>query len=103
MDFNMPRLNGIAATQAIHSRLPHIKIIGLSMYDEAEQKKAMLDAGASAYVTKCGEFDKLVHIIPLICKSRPAGRPIIDISADSQNTGIRSQTASASDQPWIAS
>ena len=63
MDFSMPEMNGVDATKIIHSELPGIKIVGLSMYGEADRAKAMLDVGASAYVTKSGEFDKLVKTI----------------------------------------
>lgn len=65
MDFSMPKMNGVEATRVIHSELPDIKIVGLSMYEESDRAKAMLDVGASAYVTKSGEFETLVKTIRL--------------------------------------
>ena len=52
MDISMPRMNGIDATRVIHARHPDIRIIGLSLYQEEERAKAMLDSGAVLYLTK---------------------------------------------------
>jgi CheY-like chemotaxis protein len=52
LDINMPFMNGIAAARAIKSRLPHVKIIGLSIHDDESTMQAMVEAGACAYVTK---------------------------------------------------
>lgn len=63
MDFSMPKMNGVEATKAIHAELPDTKIIGLSMYNEADIAKAMLEVGATAYVNKSDEFSNLVKTI----------------------------------------
>jgi PAS domain S-box-containing protein len=63
MDFSMPRMDGVEATRRIHGELPHIRVVGLSMYEEADRARAMLDAGASAYVTKSAELDELLRAI----------------------------------------
>lgn len=68
MDFSMPRMNGLEATRAIHAELPEIGVIGLSMYDEADRAKAMMDVGAAAYVTKSGEFAKLVETVRTVAQ-----------------------------------
>ena len=52
MDINMPVMNGLEATRIIHSKFPHIRIVGLSMYDEKDLAAAMIAAGASAYQSK---------------------------------------------------
>ena len=52
MDISMPRMNGLDATRVIHQRHPDIRIIGLSLYQEEERAKEMLDAGAVFYLTK---------------------------------------------------
>ena len=52
MDINMPKMNGLEATRIIHSEFPHIRIIGLSMYDADEHAAEMFRAGASAYRSK---------------------------------------------------
>ncbi len=63
MDYGMPRMNGLDATRIIHADYPQIRIIGLSMYSEADQAAAMLEAGASAYATKSGQSDALLAAI----------------------------------------
>jgi PAS domain S-box-containing protein len=63
MDISMPKMNGLEATRIIHAEFPHIRIIGLSMYDEDDQAKAMLDAGASAYRSKSGNTNRLLAAI----------------------------------------
>ena len=52
MDISMPRMNGLDATRIIHQEHPDIRIIGLSLYPEAERAKAMLDSGAVYYLSK---------------------------------------------------
>ena len=54
MDINMPEMNGIEATRAIHAAFPAMRVIGLSMFDRGDQQAAMQAAGAVAYVSKSG-------------------------------------------------
>jgi len=63
MDISMPRMNGIEATRIIHSELPNIRIIGLSMFDAADQAAAILQAGATKYLKKSGNKRELVNAI----------------------------------------
>ncbi len=63
MDFSMPRMDGVEATRTIHGELPEIRIIGLSMYEEADRASAMRHAGAVAYLTKSGKPDVLLAAI----------------------------------------
>ncbi|RJQ77494.1 MAG: response regulator [Desulfobacteraceae bacterium] len=63
MDINMPVMNGVDATRIIHSELPDIRIIGLSMYEAADQAGAMKQAGAAAYLSKSSSSDILLAAI----------------------------------------
>ena len=63
MDVSMPKLNGIEATRIIHSELPQIRIIGLSMYDDSDAARSMLDAGAVAFLPKSGHSEDLLAAI----------------------------------------
>jgi signal transduction histidine kinase/CheY-like chemotaxis protein/PAS domain-containing protein len=63
MDISMPKMDGLEATRIIHSEFPHIRIIGLSMYDEVERAATMIDAGALAYLSKSGNMDRLLAAI----------------------------------------
>jgi DNA-binding NarL/FixJ family response regulator len=63
MDVTMPRLGGFEATRFIRAELPHTRIIGLSMHDEADMAAAMLEAGAEAYLNKAGPAEDLIEAI----------------------------------------
>lgn len=63
LDVTMPRMNGIQAARAIRTKLPEVRIIGLSMHDQEEMAKAMRSAGAAAYLSKGGPLDDLLEAI----------------------------------------
>jgi DNA-binding NarL/FixJ family response regulator len=63
MDINMPVMNGIEATRAIHARCPGVCVICLSMHDRGEQARPMIEAGAAAYVSKAEAPDVLLTAI----------------------------------------
>jgi DNA-binding NarL/FixJ family response regulator len=52
MDVEMPEINGIELTQFIKSKYPHIKIIMLTVFDNAEAIFDAVKAGASGYLLK---------------------------------------------------
>jgi PAS domain S-box-containing protein len=52
MDVNMPRCDGITATQRIKQEFPHIRVIALSMHNSSDMMERMKQAGASQYLTK---------------------------------------------------
>ncbi len=57
MDLSMPVMNGLAATRTIISEFPDIRVIGLSMYEDAAEGQLMRKAGASAFVSKASQGD----------------------------------------------
>ena len=63
MDVSMPRLNGVEATRRIMQEFSNIRVIGLSMHEEADMAAAMREAGACAYLTKDGPPDVLIETI----------------------------------------
>jgi DNA-binding NarL/FixJ family response regulator len=63
MDVTMPGLDGFEATAQISRAYPDIRIIGLSMHNDADTRQKMLNAGASAYLTKTGSPDALIGTI----------------------------------------
>jgi len=52
MDISMPDLNGVEATAAIRSEVPHTKIIGLSMHSGKNIIDKMFSSGASGYILR---------------------------------------------------
>jgi CheY-like chemotaxis protein len=63
MDVSMPRLNGIEATRRIAEALPGARIIALSMHEGRDMARAMLAAGACAYLSKGDGADKVIAAI----------------------------------------
>ena len=51
-DIRMPIMDGIQATKLIKTKFPHIKVLALTMFDQPQAIKQMLDAGASGYLLK---------------------------------------------------
>jgi signal transduction histidine kinase/ActR/RegA family two-component response regulator len=60
MDVSMPLMKGDEATRQIKTYLPEVRVIALSMYDEAEKKQSMFEAGAESYILKTISAEELI-------------------------------------------
>ncbi len=60
MDISLPGISGIEATRIIHSELPDIRILCLSMFEDHEMASSALHSGASAYLSKSGDTETLL-------------------------------------------
>jgi DNA-binding NarL/FixJ family response regulator len=63
MDMMMPVMNGVAATAAIRSSSPEIKVLAVTINDETRFIKEALHAGASGYILKHSTKDEIVKAI----------------------------------------
>jgi two-component system NarL family response regulator len=70
MDIGMPGMNGIETTRLLLAAFPAIKVIALSTYSEQRYVMDMLNAGASAYVTKAEAADELLRAISAVQNNR---------------------------------
>ncbi|MBP1610239.1 MAG: TRAP-type C4-dicarboxylate transporter, periplasmic solute-binding protein, partial [Acidobacteria bacterium] len=70
MDVDMPVMNGIEATRLLTKEMPQVKVIALSMHVEKDAFSKILDAGATAYLTKGSPMEELVEAIRA-CHARP--------------------------------
>ena len=59
MDVAMPDLNGVEATRQIKAIAPRTAVVALSSHSDRRYVKAILDAGASAYVLKANAYGQL--------------------------------------------
>lgn len=51
-DIRMPKIDGIEATKHIKKNYPNIKVLAMTMFDQHEAIKKMIDAGATGYILK---------------------------------------------------
>jgi DNA-binding NarL/FixJ family response regulator len=63
MDLKMPVMDGVAATRRIRKEFPHIPVSVLTSSVEWERIEASLRAGASAYLLKSSNTEKLVQVL----------------------------------------
>ena len=73
MDINLPGMSGIDCVRALRARLPGVRIVMLTVYDEADSLLDSLKAGASGYLLKRSPSAK---ILEAIVESRMGGMPM---------------------------
>lgn len=78
LDIGMPRLNGLEAARRIRKILPEVKILFLSIHDNEELARAVLEAGARGYVTKSDTGRALVTAIGALSKNKTFFTPRMD-------------------------
>ena len=77
MDLMMPRLDGVAAIQAICREFPQARIIAMTSFIEMEWVRKALEAGAVAFVHKDLSADEFAHTIRRVNN----GQPVLDAQA----------------------
>lgn len=63
IDVSMPRMDGIEAAARIRKALAGVRIVGLSMHDDAHVRDKMIAAGASAYVCKEAPAEEIIRVV----------------------------------------
>ncbi len=63
MDVSLGRFSGIEVTRRILEWHPDMRIIGLSMHEDENIARSLLDAGAFAYLNKSGASEELIEKI----------------------------------------
>ena len=63
MDIDMPILNGIETLKEIRKQFRNVKVIILSMHNEAGMIKSLMDIGANGYLLKSCSQDELIGAI----------------------------------------
>ncbi len=66
MDINMPKMNGVEATERIKSLSPTTKVIILSIHDDENYVHQAFSSGASGYLLKEMESDALIEAIQVV-------------------------------------
>ncbi|HTY09814.1 MAG TPA: response regulator transcription factor [Bacteroidota bacterium] len=68
MDISMPELSGLDATRLIKKKLPDLKILVLSAYDNEEYVSQILQTGANGYLLKNVAPDDLYAAIKAVAE-----------------------------------
>jgi DNA-binding NarL/FixJ family response regulator len=63
MDYRLPGLDGVQATAAVRAAFPEMAVVGLTASASERETAALLDAGASACLTKDRELEEIVDAI----------------------------------------
>lgn len=63
MDIEMPGMDGVEATQLIHSKFPLVKVLIQTVFDDDDKVFKAICAGASGYILKNSTPAKLVESI----------------------------------------
>ena len=70
MDINMPKINGLQATQQIKALWDEARVIILTAYDDEEQMFFAMRYGAAAYFSKDVAPDQLIQAIRTVCQGK---------------------------------
>jgi two-component system response regulator NreC len=68
VDVMMPGLSGLEVTRQVHTRMPHIRILVLSMHEDEPYVLEALRQGASAYLIKASSIDHIVLALQQVLK-----------------------------------
>jgi DNA-binding NarL/FixJ family response regulator len=63
LDMNMPVLDGVATARRLHAEYPQVRVLMLSMVDQARYIGQALDAGAHGYVLKNADKGEILVAI----------------------------------------
>lgn len=77
LDIQMPEMTGIEAARQIKDKVPEVRILVLTAYDDDPYIFAMLQAGASGYVLKNASSDELVRAVRTVAQGESALDPAV--------------------------
>jgi DNA-binding NarL/FixJ family response regulator len=77
LDIRMPEMTGVEATRRVKERLPEVRILILTAYDDDPYVFALLQAGADGYVLKTATSDELVRAVRTVYRGESALSPEI--------------------------
>jgi len=66
MDINMPKVNGVEATEALINEYPEAKVIILSIHDDGSYVTHALKTGALGYMLKEMDADAIIEAIKVV-------------------------------------
>jgi two-component system response regulator NreC len=77
MDIAMPLLNGLEATRQIKIQCPEVKVLIVSMHDNEEYIRQVLEAGAMGYILKDAAARELISAIQSVYRGEAVLSPAV--------------------------
>ena len=68
MDLSMPDLNGLQATERLHSAAPEVKVVAITANEDESYLRQLCKVGAVGYVLKRSAGDQLVKAIEVVAQ-----------------------------------
>ncbi len=77
IDIGMPLLNGLEAGRQLRKRMPHLKLIFLTMNEDPDLVAEAFRAGASGYLLKSSAASELFQAIQEVCNGKAYVTPLM--------------------------
>ena len=92
-DISMPVMDGIEATKYLTKKFPKIKIVCLSIHEQIDYIKKMIDAGAVGYIFKDAPKEELEMAIKTVYAGKKYfNQKLFDILLSSEKSGLDNET-----------
>ncbi len=72
LDVFMPVMDGITAARHLHVHHPEIRIVVLTMDDDPDDVRQLMDAGVAGYITKDAPSGEVIRAIRAAARQEPA-------------------------------
>lgn len=63
LDINMEPVNGFEACRYITANYPHINVLGISVHNDPNYARRMLENGARGFIVKSAQKDEMIQAI----------------------------------------
>ena len=80
MDLNMPRCNGVEATEQLRETQPEVNVVVLTTYSDDAWVFSALQAGARGFLTKDAGADEIRRAITVVAAGKAQLDPAVQLS-----------------------
>jgi len=98
MDIDMGRSNGTETTRKVRAMFPDVRVLALTMHEEAEHIIYMLEAGASGYLLKNVGRDELLSAIRTVVQGNSYFSHTVSATLLKAITDLKSKPSSTAKQ-----
>ncbi len=97
MDIQMPDMDGIEATRLIHTEMPHVGIVFVTMYENDEYVFRGIQAGGRGYILKDANPETMLRAIRAVANGESLLGPTIALKVMRQFAGMEKAPAGVMD------